>query len=82
MQKLANTHNMALQRKAIDWIYSRTDEEIQELLQEIAEYKGIVSKDEYSKILCIPERSVYEGINTGKIKAFKFCNKIYPFINT
>ena len=73
---------MALQEKAINWINTRTNEELQEILAEICEYKGIVTKSEYSKILCIPERTVYAEIESSKILTFEFCNKKYPFINT
>jgi hypothetical protein len=72
---------MALQRKAIEWLENRSDDDIQEILQELAEHKGIVTKSEYSKILCIPERTVYAEIESGKIKTFEFCSKKYPFIN-
>lgn len=72
---------MALQEKAIDWLRSRTDEDIQDILADICETKGIVSAIEYSKILCIPERSVYDGIKSGKIKTFTFIDRKFPYIN-
>lgn len=72
---------MALQEKAINWLENRTHDEIQEILQEIAEIKGVVSVAEYSEIMQIPERTVYEGIKTGRIKSFEFCGKKYPYIN-
>jgi predicted transcriptional regulator len=72
---------MALQEKALKWLRRRSNEEIQQIIAEIIEMKGIVTKEEYSKITAMPERTVYEGVKTGTIPSIDFCGKKYPFIN-
>ena len=72
---------MALSEKAIHWINTRSNDDIQQIIAEICENKGVVTKEQYSKIMAVPERSVYEGVRNGSIPSFDICSKQFPYIN-
>ena len=53
-----------------------------EIMHECAETLGLVSIDEYCKILCMKRRNVYYQVKSGKIKSVNIANHLFPIINT
>ena len=52
-----------------------------ETLHECAERLGLVTVDEYAKIMCTNRRTVYDHIQKGKIKKIDFCGSVLIPIN-
>ena len=52
-----------------------------EILHECAERLGLVSVDEYSKIMCMKKRTIYDHIEKRLIKSIEFCGNILISIN-
>lgn len=66
--QIKNIHNLDFQTKV-------------EILHECAEALGLSTVESYSKILCVPKRTVYENIKKGNIQAFVIDNHVFPYIN-
>ena len=52
-----------------------------EILHECAERLGLVTVDEYSKIMCTNKRTIYDHIKKGKLKNIQFCETLLIIIN-
>jgi len=52
-----------------------------EIMHECAEALGLVSVDEYCKILGMKKRTIYKHLNENKIKCFEISNHKFPIIN-
>lgn len=66
------------QRAAINQIDA---EMATETLHECAERLGLVSVDEYSKIMCMNKRTIYDHIEKKLIKCIEFCGFKLIIIN-
>lgn len=62
-------------------IHSLDTDTILEIMHECAERLGIVSVDEYCKIMGHKRRTVYKKIKDGKIKSITIAGHIFPVIN-
>ena len=52
-----------------------------ETLHECAERLGLVSVDEYSQIMCMKKRTIYDHIEKKLIKSIEFCESKLIIIN-
>jgi len=62
-------------------IHKLTTDDCLEIMHECADKSGIVSVDEYSSIMKIPKRTIYQMISDGKLKCFEIGIHKYPCIN-
>lgn len=52
-----------------------------QIMHECAERLGVVSVDEYCKIMCMKKRNVYSRIKSGSIKHYSISGHVFPIIN-
>lgn len=62
-------------------IHNLPIEDILRIAEICNEALGVVTKEDYAKIMNIPERTVYENINNGKIICLDVCGKKFPSVN-
>ena len=52
-----------------------------QIMHECAERLGIVSIDDYSKIMCMPRRTIYAKMDKTQIPYFEISEHKFPIIN-
>ena len=78
---MQNTYNMKLTDKEITAINKLDTQKCIEILHECAERLGLVTVEEYSKIMSSNKRTVYDHIKKGKLKNIQFCQQLLIIIN-
>ncbi len=78
---MQNTENMKLTDKQKASINQMDAEMATETLHECAERLGLVTVDEYAKIMCSNRRTIYDHISKGKIIKIYFCGSVLMPIN-
>jgi hypothetical protein len=73
--------NMALTDKQIAAIHKLDAQTTLDTMRECAERLGLVTVDEYSKIIGEGRRSVYNAIKDGKKMHFELSGHLFPAIN-
>lgn len=72
---------MALTDKQIAAIHRLDAQTALETMHECAERLGLVTVDEYSKIMFEGKRTVYQAIKDGKKVYFELSGHVFPAIN-
>lgn len=71
-----------LTEKQIENLSKLDPDTLIQIMHECAEVLGLVSVDEYCKILGVKRRTAYEHIKIGKIKSIIINNHIFAIINS
>ena len=78
---MQSANNMKLTDKQKASINQMDAEMATETLHECAERLGLVSVDEYSQIMCMKKRTIYDHIEKKLIKSIEFCESKLIIIN-
>lgn len=70
-----------LTEKKIENLSKLDSDTLIQIMHECAEVLGLVSVDEYCKIMCMKRRNVYYKIQEKTIKSITISGHIFPIIN-
>ena len=78
---MQNPYNMALTDKQITAIHKLDAQTVLETMHECAERLGLVTVEEYSQIIGVGKRKVYQDIKDKKKMHFEISGHVFAVIN-
>ena len=78
---MQNSNNMPLTDKQINAIHKLDAQTALQTMHECAERLGLVTVEEYSKIMFEGKRTVYQAIKDNKKMHFELSGHVFPAIN-